>query len=318
MAFAKAGFDVALIARGAERLESARREAAQYGVRALALQADVADADAIMRAADEIARAFGEIDVWVNVAMATVMAPVHRITPEEYLRVTQVTYLGQVHGALAALQHMRPRNSGVIVQVGSALAYRAIPLQSAYCAAKFAVRGFSDSLRSELIHEGSAIKVTMVQLPAVNTPQFDWARSRMPRRLQPVPPIYQPEDVADAIVHAALHAPREYWIGWPAIRAIVGNMVAPGLLDHLAASGAWDQQMTQARANPDRPDNLFDAPPGDPGAHGRFDARAGGGLVSASSATVRAGAFAFAIAALTGLGWLARKQARIKGRSARS
>jgi short-subunit dehydrogenase len=310
MAFAKAGFDVALIARGAERLESARREAAQYGVRALALQADVADADAIMRAADEIARAFGEIDVWVNVAMATVMAPVHRITPEEYLRVTQVTYLGQVHGTLAALKHMRARNAGTIVQVGSALAYRAIPLQSAYCAAKFAVRGFTDSLRSELIHENSAIRLTMVQLPAVNTPQFDWARSRMPRRLQPVPPIYQPEEVAQAILHAAIHAPREYWIGWPAIRAILGNMVAPGLLDRLAARGAWDQQMTAAPANPNRPDNLFEPPPGDPGAHGRFDARTVGGLHSISSGAARSSLFALAVAAASGMYFLSRRSAR--------
>ena len=310
MAFAKAGFDVALIARGAERLESARREAAQYGVRALAVQADVADADAIMRAADRIAQEFGAIDLWVNVAMATIMAPVHRITSEEYLRVTQVTYLGQVHGTLAALKHMRARNAGTIVQVGSALAYRAIPLQSAYCAAKFAVRGFTDSLRSELIHEGSAIRLTMVQLPAVNTPQFDWARSRMPRRLQPVPPIYQPEEVAQAILQAAFDAPREYWIGWPAIRAIVGNMVAPGLLDRLAARGAWDQQMTAAPANPNRPDNLFEPPSGDPGAHGRFDARTVGGLHSISSGAARSGLFALAVAAASGMYVLARRNAR--------
>lgn len=309
IAFARAGYDVALIARGAERLESARREAERQGVRALAFQADVADAPAVFAAADAIAQAFGKIDLWINLAMATVMAPVHRIAPDEYDRVTRVTYLGQVHGTLAALRHMRPRNSGAILQVGSALAYRAIPLQSAYCAAKFAVRGFTDSLRTELIHEGSAIRLTMAQLPAVNTPQFDWARSRMPRRLQPVPPIFQPEDVAAALVDAAEKAPREVWIGWPAVRAIVGNFIAPGLLDHLAANGAWDQQMTDEPADPGRPDNLFEPPPGDPGAHGRFDGRTIGPPQAISAGAARAGALALAALACAGAVWLGRATA---------
>jgi NAD(P)-dependent dehydrogenase (short-subunit alcohol dehydrogenase family) len=203
VAFAEAGYDVALIARGADRLQSARQEVAARGVRALSVIADVADAEQIQKAADEVVRHFGRIDIWVNSAMATVVSPIYRMEAEEFRRVTEVTYLGMVHGTLAALRYMRPRDRGVIVQVGSALSYRSIPLQSAYCAAKFAGRGFTDSLRSELLHDGSRIRVTMVQLPAVNTPQFDWARSRMPRRLQPVAPIYQPEEIAAAVLHAA-------------------------------------------------------------------------------------------------------------------
>jgi short-subunit dehydrogenase len=311
-AFGASSFDVALIARGKERLSSAQREVAANGVRTLALIADVADPQQVFDAADRVIEAWGHIDVWVNLAMATIMSPVHRITPAEYRRVTEVTYLGQVHGTLAALKYMRARNSGTIVQIGSALAYRPIPLQSAYCAAKFAVRGFTDSLRSELLHEGSRIRLTMVQLPAINTPQFDWARSRMPRALQPVPPIYQPEEVAAAILHAAFHAPREYWVGWPAIRAIAANMIAPGLLDRLAASNAWAQQMTDEPAAQDRPDNLFEAPLGDPGAHGRFDDVATSGLVSVSSATARVMAFGLTFGLLSAAALLSRNLTRPK------
>jgi hypothetical protein len=206
-----------------------------------------------------------------------------------------VTYLGQVHGTLAALKHMRPQNRGTIVQVGSALSYRAIPLQSAYCAAKFAVRGFTDALRCELIDQGSRIRLTMVQLPAVNTPQFDWARSRLPRRLQPVPPIHEPEAIAAAILKAAEEAPRELWVGWPSVRAILGTMVAPGLLDRLAARQAWDGQMTDEPATPGRTDNLVEPPPGDPGARGRFSARSRPEVGSASAAWIRAGVAALGL-----------------------
>jgi NAD(P)-dependent dehydrogenase (short-subunit alcohol dehydrogenase family) len=215
MAFGRRGWKVALIARGVDRLQSARAQVEAAGGEAVALKADVSDADAVFAAADEVSRRWGKIDVWINNAMATIFARVDDIAPAEFRRVTEVTYLGQVHGTLAALRHMRAQHHGTIVQVGSALSYRSIPLQSAYCASKFAVRGFTDSLRSELEHEGSRIRLTMVQLPAVNTPQFDWARSRLPRRLQPVPPIYQPEAIAERIYEAAQTAPRELWIGLP-------------------------------------------------------------------------------------------------------
>ncbi len=239
-AFAQRGWSVALLARGRTGLEGARHEVEQAGGSALVIPVDVGDPDAVAAASDRVVAAWGGIDVWVNNAMATVYAPVEEITPAEFKRVTEVTYLGQVHGTLAALKHMRRQGTGTIVQVGSALAYRASPLQSAYCAAKAAVRGFTDSLRSELIHEGSPIRLTMVHLPAVNTPQFDWARSRLPRRLQPVPPIHDPEVAAEAIVRAARKAPRELWVGSPTIKAILGTMAAPGLLDQLLARGAWD------------------------------------------------------------------------------
>ncbi|MBD2750474.1 SDR family oxidoreductase [Microvirga sp. BT688] len=271
-AFGREGWRVALIARGHERLASAARDVEQMGGRALVITADVADAQAIDAAAAQVVATWGRMDIWINNAMASVFGPVTALSPDEIRRVTEVTYLGQVHGTLAALRHMREWNSGTIVQIGSALSYRSIPLQSAYCAAKFAVRGFTDSLRSELHHEGSPIRLTMVQLPAVDTPQFDWVRSHLPRRLQPVPPIHDPEPVADAIVRAALEAPREMWIGGPTIQAILGTMVAPGLLDRMMARRAWEGQMTDEVARP-RDGNLYDAPPGDPGARGRFGSR---------------------------------------------
>jgi NAD(P)-dependent dehydrogenase (short-subunit alcohol dehydrogenase family) len=286
LAFARRGWRIALMARGRERLASAAGEVTAAGGEGLVLQADVADAGAVSEAAERVHAAWGGIDVWINNAMATVFSPVVELTPEEIRRVTEVTYLGQVHGTLAALRHMRPRDRGTIVQIGSALSYRSIPLQSAYCAAKFAVRGFTDSLRSELIHDGSAIRLTMVQLPAVNTPQFDWARSRLPRRLQPVPPIYATEAIAEAVVKAALEAPRELWVGKPAIEAILGTMAAPAWLDRMLASRAWEGQMTSEPAAP-RDGNLDAAPPGDPGAQGRFASRASTRLLSASETTVR-------------------------------
>lgn len=271
VAFARMGWNVALIARGQEGLESAKRDVDEAGGRSLVLPLDVADAEAVFAAAERVVAEWGSIDVWINDAMATIFAPVKDITPAEFRRVTEVTYLGQVHGTMAALKHMRPRNEGTIVQVGSALSYRAIPLQSADCGAKFAIRGFTDALRSELKHERSRIRLTMVQLPAVNTPQFDWARSRLPRKLQPVPPIYQPEAIAREIVRAAREAPRELWIGTSALKAIFGTMILPLLGDHILAEEGYAGQMTEEWAVPDRRDNLFEPVKSDPGARGRFD-----------------------------------------------
>ncbi|GJE13843.1 SDR family oxidoreductase [Methylobacterium longum] len=271
--FARHRWNVAVLARGEAGLKGTVRDIERAGGRALAHQVDVADADAVMRAADETAKEFGGIDVWINVAMVTIYAPVQQTSPEEYRRATEVTYLGQVYGTLAALKHMQPRNAGAIVCIGSALAYRSIPLQSSYCAAKAAVRGFIDSLRSELLHDGSQVRLTMVQLPAVNTPQFDWARTRMPRRLEPVPPIYQPEAIARHVYQAAHTAPRELWIGFPTWKAIIGNMLVPGWIDGYLARHGYRGEMTNQAAIEGRPDNLYDPVDTDPGAHGRFDDR---------------------------------------------
>ncbi len=273
-AFAATGCKVGLIARGLQRLEAAAREVRAAGGEALVVPADVADAEAIDRAAEQVERALGPIDVWVNAAMATVFAPFHLVSPEEYRRATEVTYLGFVHGTMAALKRMRPRNRGTIVQVGSALAYRSVPLQSAYCGAKAAIRGFTDSIRSELIHDGVAVHVTMVQMPALNTPQFDWARNKLRHRPQPLPPIFQPEVAARAIVYAASARRREVYVGGPTVKAILVNMIAPGLLDRLLARKGYEGQLTGELETPGRLDNLFDPAPNPRAAHGRFDARA--------------------------------------------
>jgi NAD(P)-dependent dehydrogenase (short-subunit alcohol dehydrogenase family) len=301
IAFAQKGWNVALIARGKEGLESARRDVEAAGGHALVLALDVADASAVFAAADQVISGWGHIDVWVNNAMVTIFAPVKEIQPDEFRRVTEVTYLGQVHGTMAALKHMRPRNQGTIVQVGSALSYRAIPLQSAYCGAKFAIRGFTDALRSELEHEQSGIHLTMVQLPAVNTPQFDWARSRLPRKLQPVPPIYQPEAIAKEIVRAALEAPRELWIGRSALKAIFGGMLLPLLGDRILANEGYSGQMTKELASPDRCDNLFEPVPSDPGVHGRFDRSAQREVAGFDPARLRAGIACALIVGIAGL-----------------
>jgi short-subunit dehydrogenase len=275
-AFARRGAAIGLLARGQAGLEAAAREVQGLGGRALVLKADIADAQQVEAAADALASAFGGIDIWVNNAMASVFSPVVDTTPAEYKRVAEVTYLGVVYGTLAALRHMRPRNAGAIVQVGSALAYRGIPLQSAYCAAKHAVQGFCDSLRAELLHERSGIHLTMVQLPAINTPQFEWVKSRLPNRAQPVPPIFQPEPIADAIVNAAADGGREVFLGYPTTIAIVGNKVAPGLGDWYLARSGFESQQTNEPEDPDRPDNLWEPVDAeqDFGAHGRFDGRA--------------------------------------------
>jgi short-subunit dehydrogenase len=238
------------------------------------LPLDVSDAEAVFAASERVVREWGQIDLWVNDAMVSVFAPVVETTAAEFRRVTEVNYLGYVHGTLAALRHMRPRGTGTIIQIGSALAYRSIPLQSAYCASKAAARGFTDSLRSELYRERSKIRITMLQLPAVNTPQFEVVRSRLPDHPQPVPPVYQPEVMARAAVHAALHPRREIWVGWNTVKAIIGQRFIPGLLDRHLANVAWDGQTTRALppGHPieHREDNV-DAPlPGDRGAHGPF------------------------------------------------
>jgi NADP-dependent 3-hydroxy acid dehydrogenase YdfG len=270
-AFGCQGARVGLIARNAEALEHAADEVRTAGGEAMVLPLDVAEAEAIERGAAAVEDRFGPIDVWVNDAMVTVMSPVKDTKPEEYRRVTEVTYLGTVYGTLAALRRMLPRDRGTIIQIGSALAYRSIPLQSAYCAAKAAIRGFTDSLRTELIHDRSHVRVTMLQLPAVNTPQFDVSRSRMPRHPQPVPPIYQPEVIAEAVLYAARRAPRELWIGGSAIKAILGQRMFPRLLDRYLAKTGYKSQQTSEPVPPDRPDNLFEPVTGDRGAHGDFD-----------------------------------------------
>ena len=280
-AFARRGYEVGVLARGRERLESTCAAVRDAGGRALAVPTDVADADQVEQAAALIERELGPIAIWVNNASTTVFARVQDMTAEEYQRVTQVTYLGVVHGTLAALRRMQPCDRGAIIQTGSALAYRSIPLQSAYCAAKAAIRGFTDALRCELIHDRSNIQLTMVQLSAFNTPQFEWARSKLPRRLQPVPPIFQPELAADAIVWAATHARRELWVGWPAVKSIIASRFLPGGLgDRIAARDAYDSQQTNEPARADRIDNLFAPAPGDFAAHGRFDATARAGSLA--------------------------------------
>lgn len=256
-AFAQQGAAVALLARGQAGLEGARRDVEAAGGRALAIPTDVADAAQVEAAAETIERELGPIDVWVNNAMVSVFAPVHETSPEDYRRVTEVNYLGYVHGTLAALKRMRPRQCGSIVQVSSALAFRGIPLQSAYCASKHAIDGFTDSLRSELIHEGGHIQVSMVHLPALNTPQFGWVKSRLPNKAQPVPPIFQPEVAARAIVWAAYHDRRDVFVGWPVFKAIAGNKLVPGYADRVLARDGYKGQQTDEPRDPDQPDNLW-------------------------------------------------------------
>ncbi len=272
--FARQGCDVALLSRDPDRLERAAADLRSFGVRALPIPTDVADAAAVDRAAERVERELGPIDAWINVAMATVFAPVHQLTAAEIERATAVTYLGQVHGIMAALRYMRPRNHGSIVCVGSALAYRSIPLQSVYCGAKFAIRGFVDSLRSELYHDRIRVTLTEVDLPAVNTPQFDWARNKTGRKAQPVPPIFQPEVAARAIRFAAFHPRRQIWVGFPTVKAILANRIAPGLIDRYLAKSGYTGQLTQAACDPQAPGNLFEPVKGPYGSHGRFDRRA--------------------------------------------
>jgi NADP-dependent 3-hydroxy acid dehydrogenase YdfG len=307
-AFARDGADLGLLARGKDGLEAARREVEELGGRAVAIATDVADAGAVEAAAERIEEELGPIDVWVNNAMVTVMSEIKDTPPEEFRRVTEVTYLGVVHGTLSALHRMLPRNRGHVVQVGSALAYRAIPLQAAYCAAKFAVRGFTDSLRAELMHHGSDVAVTMVQMPGLNTPQFSWSKMRFDKHPQPVPPIYQPEVAADALVFASHHPHRrEIWVGWPTVQGIAGNKIAPGLGDRYLAAKGFDSQQYDGHEDPNRPHNLWEPVPGDHGAHGAFDERAqdhSAQLWITTHRTLLAAAGA-GVAGLAGLAWTA-------------
>lgn len=272
-AFARRGAYLGLVARGQEGLEGARREVEKLGGQAVVIPTDVADPDQVEKAAVIVEETFGPINVWINNAMVSVLSPVKDMTAEEFQRVTNVTYLGYVHGTLSALRRMLPRDRGVIIQVGSALAYRAIPLQSAYCGAKHAIKGFTESLRSELIHDGSRVRITMVNLPGVNTTQFGWIKSRLPNNPQPVPPIYQPEVMARAIVWSVDHCRRELWVGMPTVKTIVGEKFIPGLLDHYLAEVAYTGQQTDVPIDPNRPDNLLTPVAEDRGAHGPFDHR---------------------------------------------
>ena len=276
VAFAERGDRVALLARGSAGLEAAAADVRAAGGTPLALPVDVADAEAVEAAAQRIETELGPIDVWVNNATTTVFGRVSAIAFEEFQRATEVTYLGAVWGTTAALARMRIRDRGVIVQVGSALAYRAIPLQAPYCGAKHALRGFTDAVRCELLHEKSNVRITMVHLPALNTPQFSWSRSKMPRHPKPLPPIFQPELAARAIVRASHHPRREVWVGWPTVRAIVGNKLVPGLADRYLARAGYESQQTDDPVSPNRRDNLFAAVDDvrDFGAHGIFRAEA--------------------------------------------
>ena len=308
--FGRRGARVALVARGREGLEAAAHEVEELGGRALVFPLDVADADAVEAAAAATEEQLGPIDVWVNNAMLSVFSPVAELTTEEVRRVTEVTYLGYVHGTLSALRRMRPRDSGVVVQVGSALAYRAIPLQAAYCAAKHAIEGFTESLRCELLHDGSNVRATMVQLPALNTPHFSVVRTRLPRHPKPVPPIFEPELAARAVVFAAEHPRRELWVGGSTVRALLANRIAPGLLDRYLARNGYDTQQTQEPLERRSADNLVEALPGDRGAHGIFDAEARSRSIQFLATTHRRLLATAAAGAAAALAALARKRER--------
>lgn len=308
--YARAGAAIGLIARDADALNLVKDEVERLGGRAFVAPADVADAGQVFAAADAIAGHFGPIDVWINDAMVTVFSPVWDLTPEEFRRVTEVTYLGMVHGTMAALRHMRPRNRGTIIQVGSALAYRGIPLQAAYCGAKHAIRGFTNSLRTELIHENSRIRLTIVELPAVNTPQFDWARTHRTHQPRPVPPVVQPEVIADTLYRAAVHPAREYWIGTSTLAVILGNMLAPGLFDRYLAWTTFGAQETGTPVAPYRRDNLLEPVHDLHRTRGSFGAESGNHAIVVRGAVARLAPIVACGAALLMLGLLARPHSR--------
>ncbi len=316
-AFARRKARIGLLARGRDGLDAARREVEAAGGEALAIPTDVADPAQVEAAAEAVESTFGPLDIWVNDAMTSVFAPVLQLRPEELRRVTEVTYLGAAYGTMAALRRMVPRDAGVIVQVGSALAFRSIPLQAAYCGAKHALVGFTESLRCELLHEHSGVRVTMVHMPALNTPQFDWVRNRMPRRPQPVPPIYQPEVAAAAVVHAALHPRRrQTLVGGSTVLAVEGNKIAAGLLDRYLGKTGYASQQTPEPSDPNQPDNLFAPVAGDHGARGRFSDRS-----SPRSYQLRLNQHAGAVlagAALAVAAWLAPKVRRTALRAGRN
>jgi short-subunit dehydrogenase len=307
-AFARRGAHVGLLARGREGLDAARAEVESLGGRGLVLPTDVADHDQVEAAAARVEEHFGEIDVWVNDAMATVFARFLDTTPHEFRRATEVTYLGAVHGTMVALKRMTARDRGKIIQVGSALAYRAIPLQAAYCGAKFAIRGFTDSIRTELRHDHSKVQITMVQLPGVNTTQFNWCRSRLPDHPMPVPPIYQPEIAAEAVYWAAHHRRRELWVGYSAVAAILGNRLSPSFADwYLARTAFKGQQIQGMPVAPERPDNLFGPVEGLAATHGMFDDQAKRRSPQLWAATHRALVAAGMVAMATLAGGAARR-----------
>jgi NADP-dependent 3-hydroxy acid dehydrogenase YdfG len=302
LAFARRGWRVALLARGPKRLDSVAAEVRALGGESIAIPTDVADAAAVKRAAEKVVSEWGAIDLWINNAMVTVFGRAEMVEPDEYRRVTDVTYLGQVHGTLTALEHMRKAGSGTIVSIGSALAYRSIPLQAAYCGAKAATRGFIDSLRSELLHDNSPVKLSMIHLPAVNTPQFSWARCKMDHEPRPVAPVFTPQAIAEEIYRGAISAPRELWIGMPTIKTIVGGMALPGLTDRMAAAQAYEGQFDEGLASPSRRDNLFDPVDLDEGVReGRFgdEASASVGSLSATAARIALAGAGVAVLAAT-------------------
>jgi NAD(P)-dependent dehydrogenase (short-subunit alcohol dehydrogenase family) len=305
-AFAKRGDRVALLARGADGLQGASEEVESFGGKALPIETDVADAEQVEAAAQRTEAELGPIDIWVNDAMTTVFSPFKEVTPDDYRRATEVTYLGYVWGTMSALKRMLSRDRGTIVQVGSALSYRAIPLQAPYCGAKFAIRGFTDSIRTELLHDKSNVHITMVQLPAVNTPQFNWCKTRLPKHPQPVPPIYQPEIPAEAILWAAEHRRRELWVGRSAVKAILGNKVAPGFADWYLARTGYKSQQTHEPVKPDRPSNLYEPVNGMHATHGIFDARATASSPEVWLSERRSWMAAAAVTALAGLTLLKR------------
>src|SRR4051794_38095980 len=265
------GASVVLVARGRDGLAAAAREVEEHGGRALAIPADVSRYEDVEAAARAAERAFGSIDLWINNAMVSMYSPFTRMTPEEFHHIVEVTFLGTVHGTRVALERMIPADRGVIIQVGSALAFRSIPLQSAYCASKHAIQGFTESIRSELIHEGSAVRVSIVNMPALNTTQFVWTKNKMPHEVRPTGTIFQPEVAADAILFAAEHDRREIMVGYTTVEATLGEKVMPGLLDRYLATAAWEGSMLPQPADPNRPDNLWKPLSGDHGAHGQFD-----------------------------------------------
>lgn len=305
--FAKSGCDVALIARGIEGLQGAKREVEEAGGRAIILPVDIADAEAVEAAAAETEAKLGPIDVWVNNAMNSVFSPVKEMTPQDYKRVTDVTYLGHVYGTLSALRRMLPRDRGTIIFVGSALAYRGIPLQSAYCGAKHAIEGFFDSLRTELMHDGSKVKISMVQLPAMNTTQFKFVKTRLPRKPRPMGTIYQPEIAAEVVEYASRNHRREYFVGWPTVKAIVGNKIAPWYADWVLARNGYEGQMTTEPEDPNRKDNLWNPLPGDHGAHGHFEDQARD-FSAVTWASLHRGAVAASLLIFAGALYLISKQ----------
>jgi len=316
--FARAGWRIGLIARDATALDEVRREVEDMGGTALVAPADVADAQAVFAAADRIASEFGAIDVWINDAMVTVFSPFWNMTPKEFRRVTEVTYLGFVHGTMAALRHMRPVDRGTIIQIGSALAYRGIPLQSAYCGAKHAIRGFTDSLRTELLHEASRVRLTMVELPAVNTPQFDWARTHMPRQPRPVAPVVQPEVIARTVFDAVHRPHREYWIGLSTLKVILGNMLLPAFLDHYLARFVVGAQETTQPVSPERADNLVNPVTPLHRTRGRFGSEAQDSAIVVSGPVVRVLPVLIGGLALLAMGLVAgASSTRTRGRTTR-